>query len=82
MSGPRISLNAADAQDPALTGRGVDPVQWISSHVPRSQAQLEAEVKGALKFVFWAALLAPVIIVPAYYLLVAFGLLPPVHLPG
>ena len=31
---------------------------------------------------FWAALLAPVIIVPAYYLLVAFGILPGIHLPG
>ena len=59
-----------------------NPLQWINGHLPRSQAQLEAELKGALKIVFWAALLAPVVLVPAYYLLVAFGLLPNVHLPG
>ncbi|HYA55948.1 MAG TPA: hypothetical protein VED22_04030 [Nitrososphaerales archaeon] len=50
--------------------------------MPRSQAQLEAELKGVLKLVFWAALLAPVIIVPAYFLLVAYGLAPAIHLPG
>jgi len=57
-------------------------LQWINGHVPRTQAQLETELRGALKLVFWAALLAPVIIVPAYYLLVAFGLAPGIHLPG
>ena len=57
-------------------------LRWINSHVPRSKAQLETELRGALKLVFWAALLAPVIIVPAYYLLVAFGLAPGIHLPG
>jgi len=62
--------------------KNLNPIQWISGHVPRSQEQLEAELKGALKLVFWAALLAPVIIVPAYYLLVAFGLAPAIHLPG
>ncbi len=65
-----------------MVDRRVNPIQWLVSHVPRSQAQLEVEVKGALRIVFWAALLAPVIIVPAYYLLVAFGLLPGLHLPG
>jgi len=60
----------------------LNPLQWINSHVPRNQAQLETELMGALKLVFWAALLAPVIIVPAYYLLVAFGLAPGIHLPG
>jgi len=59
-----------------------NPLQWINGHVPRSKAQLETELRGALKLVFWAALLAPVIIVPAYYLLVAFGLAPGIHLPG
>ena len=59
-----------------------NPLHWINRHLRRSQAQLEAELKGALKIVFWAALLAPVVLVPAYYLLVAFGLLPNVHLPG
>jgi hypothetical protein len=65
-----------------MVGRRINPVEWISGHVPRNQVQLETELKGALKIVFWAALLAPVIIVPVYYLLVAFGLLPGLHLPG
>ena len=60
----------------------MNPVQWIASHVPRNQVQLETELRGALKFVLWAALLAPVVILPVYYLLVAFGLLPGLHLPG
>ena len=68
-----------------MSSRGqkkLDPLQWVSGHIPRNQAQLEAELRGALKVVFWAALLAPVLLVPAYYLLVAFGILPNVHLPG
>jgi len=65
-----------------FAGKRLNPVQWINSHIPRSQAQLETEARVALKVVFWAALLAPVVIVPAYYLLVAFGVLPPIHLPG
>jgi len=59
-----------------------NPLQWIRVHLPKSQAQLETGVRQALKVVFWGALMAPVVIVPAYYLLVAFGLLPPLHLPG
>ncbi len=43
----------------------------MTSHIPRSQAQLEAEVKGILKVVFWVALLAPVVLVHAYYLVLA-----------
>jgi len=46
-------------------------LQWITSHVPRTQAQLETELKGVLKIAFWAALLAPVVIVPLYYLVLA-----------
>ena len=65
-----------------MGGKRIDPLERVKSLIPRNQAQLEEEVKGALKLVFWAALLAPVVIVPAYYLLVSFGLLPPIHLPG
>jgi hypothetical protein len=65
-----------------MVTKKLNPLQWVTSHVPRSQAQLETELKGVLKLVFWAALLAPVIILPAYYLLVAFGLAPGIHLPG
>jgi len=52
-------------------GNTINPIQWVGSHIPRSQAQLEVEIKNILKLVFWVALLAPVILVPAYYLLLA-----------
>jgi len=65
-----------------MVAKKLKPLHWIKGHVPRSQAQLETELRGALKVVFWAALLAPVIIVPAYYLFVAYGLAPGIHLPG
>jgi hypothetical protein len=65
-----------------IVEKRLNPLRWVNSHLPRNQAQLETELKGALKIAFWAALLAPVIIVPTYYLLVAIGLLPSIHLPG
>jgi|GEM_PF-4291517 len=65
-----------------MGGKRINAVARVKALIPRNQAQLEEEAKGALKLVFWAAVLAPVIIVPAYYLLVSFGLLPPIHLPG
>ncbi len=65
-----------------MVGLRTNPIRWLSGHIPRNQVQLEIELKNILKILFWAALLAPVVIVPAYYLLVAFGLLPPIHLPG
>ena len=46
-------------------------LQWLNSYVPRTQAQLETELKGVLKIAFWAALLAPVVLVPLYYLVLA-----------
>ncbi len=52
-------------------GRRTDPIRWLSARVPRSQAQLETGLRGVLKIAFWAALLAPVILVPLYYLVVA-----------
>ena len=58
-----------------------NPIQWLNSHVPRNGDQFEVELRNVLKLVFWIALLAPVVIVPAYYLLVTFGLAPPIHLP-
>jgi hypothetical protein len=47
------------------------PLKRLTSHIPRNQAQLETEVRNVLKIVFWAALLAPVILVPLYYLVYA-----------
>jgi len=46
---------------------------WVTSHIPRNQIQLEKEVKNLLKLVFWVAVMAPVVLVPLYYLLVALG---------
>ena len=65
----------------AMVELKVNPIEWIGRHLPRNGAQLETEARGMLKLIFWAALLAPVIIIPAYYLLVALGVLPPLHLP-
>ena len=48
------------------------PLQWAGSHIPRSMAQLELEIMNILKLAFWVALLAPVIIVPAFYLVLSF----------
>jgi hypothetical protein len=78
----RILLNPVPAFPKGMGGKRVNPIERVRSLIPRNQSELEAEAKGALKLVFWAAVLAPVIIVPAYYLLVSFGLLPPIHLPG
>lgn len=65
-----------------MSARIFNPLRWLSGRVPRSMSELEVEARALLKGVFWVAFLAPVIIVPAYYLLVAFGVLPPVHLPA
>ena len=46
---------------------------WVASHIPRSQVQLEKELKSLLRIVFWVLVIAPVILVPLYYLLVALG---------
>ncbi len=48
-----------------------DPILWIYKHLPRSQAQFETQSKKILKYVFWAVLLSPVILVPLYYLFLA-----------
>ena len=63
-------------------GKIVNPVTWLVDHIPRSGEEAEATTRVLLKLVFWAALLAPVIILPAYYLLVVAGLAPPIHLPS
>ncbi|QQG49542.1 MAG: succinate dehydrogenase/fumarate reductase iron-sulfur subunit [archaeon] len=53
-----------------------DPLLWLVRHVPRSQAQLEVVIKKVLKYVFWVALVAPVVLVPLYYLAKVFFPLP------
>ncbi len=62
----------------------VNPIGWLSDRIPRiprNKGEAEATALALLKLVFWAALLAPVIILPAYYLLVVLGVAPPIHLP-
>ncbi|MDG6989049.1 MAG: hypothetical protein JRN21_06955 [Nitrososphaerota archaeon] len=59
-----------------------DPAKWVNSHIPRTGNQFETELRSLLKVAFWVALLAPVVIIPAYYLLVSFGLAPPILLPS
>ncbi len=49
----------------------LNPLQWVGGHIPRSLSQLELEIMNILKLAFWVALLAPVIIVPAFYLILA-----------
>ncbi|HUH82856.1 MAG TPA: hypothetical protein VLX33_03130 [Nitrososphaerales archaeon] len=64
-----------------MVGKGMNPVGWIVSHIPRSRGDAEATARSLLKLAFWVVLLAPVIILPAYYLLVVVGVAPPIHLP-
>jgi hypothetical protein len=54
-----------------MVSRRMNPIKKLTSLIPRSQSQFESELKYVLKLAFWAALLAPVIIVPAYYLVLA-----------
>jgi len=54
-----------------MVDKKTNPIQRLASHVPRNQAQLETELRRALKVAFWAALLAPVVIIPLYYLIVS-----------
>ncbi len=64
---------------PSLRGISVKKVVGL---IPRSQDQLESELKYLLRLVFWVALVLPVVLIPAYYILVAYGFLPQIHLPG
>jgi len=57
-------------------------VKRIIGLIPRSQDQFEVEVKYLLRIVFWVALVLPIVLIPIYYILVAYGLAPQIHLPG
>ncbi|MDG7008145.1 MAG: hypothetical protein JRN06_07860 [Nitrososphaerota archaeon] len=60
----------------------MNPISWLASRIPLDRGSPEAAALSVLKLAFWAALLAPVVILPAYFLLVAYGLAPPIHLPS
>lgn len=64
-----------------MMARIVNPVSWLADRIPRNGREAEETARYLLKLAFWAVLLAPVIILPAYYLLVVAGLAPPIHLP-
>jgi hypothetical protein len=49
-----------------------NPVTWVYRHIPRNQVQLERDIKKVLTIAFWVALLAPVVLVPLVYLVLAF----------
>ena len=55
---------------------------WLRELLPLTRRDPEAAALSILKLAFWAALLAPVVILPAYFLLVAYGFAPPIHLPS
>lgn len=71
-----ITDDAIIPEKERVVDRVYDPILWLYRHIPRSQAQFETESKKVLRAVFWVAILAPVIIVPAYYLLKSLGLAP------
>jgi len=56
-------------------------VKKILSLIPRTQDMLEMEVKYLLRIVFWVLLVLPMVLIPIYYILVAYGLAPQIHLP-
>ena len=60
----------------------MNPISWLVDRIPLNRGSPEATALSVLKLAFWAALLAPVVILPAYFLLVAYGLAPPIHLPS
>ncbi|MDA4120974.1 MAG: succinate dehydrogenase/fumarate reductase iron-sulfur subunit [Thaumarchaeota archaeon] len=63
-----ITDNAIIPEKERVVDVKYDPLLWVYRHIPRSQAQFEDETKKILKIVFWVALVAPVILVPLYYL--------------
>ena len=56
-------------------------VKRLLGLIPRNEDQLEGEVKYLLKIVFWVLLVLPMVLIPVYYILVAYGLAPQIHLP-
>lgn len=54
-----------------MSDKRTGTIRRLTSRIPKNRGQLEAEAKGLLKLAFWAALLAPVVIIPLYYLAVA-----------
>ncbi len=69
-----ITDDAIIPEKERLVDAHYDPIVWFYRNVLKSQAQFEKTSKKALRVAFWAALLAPFILVPVYYLFKAvFG---------
>lgn len=66
-----ITDDAIIPEKERVVDRHYDPLVWLYRKLPKSQKQAEAETKMVLKAVFWGLLLAPFVLVPAYYLLIS-----------
>ena len=66
-----ITDDAIIPEKERVVDRHYDPLVWLYRKIPRSQKQVESETRTALKVVFWATLLAPLVLAPAYYLVVS-----------
>jgi succinate dehydrogenase iron-sulfur subunit len=69
-----ITDDAIIPEKERVVDRHYDPLLWLVRNFPKNQAQLEKVAKKILKYAFWIALLAPLILVPLYYLFLSlFG---------
>ncbi len=66
-----ITDDAIIPEKERVVDRHYDPILWLYRLVTKDEEKLEAGVMKGLKMVFWGALLAPVVIVPMYYLIQA-----------
>ncbi len=66
-----ITDDAIIPEKERVVDRHYDPILWLYRLVTKDEEKLEAGVMKGLKVVFWGALLAPVVIVPLYYLIQA-----------
>jgi succinate dehydrogenase / fumarate reductase iron-sulfur subunit len=71
-----ITDDAIIPEKERVVDRHYDPLLWVYRHIPRNMDDVEKTTLRVLKIAFWVALLAPVVLVPAYYLLKALGLAP------
>jgi succinate dehydrogenase / fumarate reductase iron-sulfur subunit len=66
-----ITDDAIIPEKERVVDRLYDPILWVYRHIPRNQTELEKDVKMLLGVAFWVALLAPVVLVPLVYLVLA-----------
>ena len=66
-----ITDDAIIPEKERVVDRHYDPILWVYRQLFKDEEKLEAGVMKALKVAFWAVLMAPVVIVPTYYLIQA-----------